>query len=292
MAFCTNCGSPVEGAFCAKCGAKMGAPNAPGTPPPQAPPAAPPVVMAPAPAQAPKKGRFVFWALGGCLGLIAIAAILFFLAGSYITHKLGFDSGLLEKKPELAVAKMLVSANPDLEVLSIDEDRGIIKVREKKTGKTLTVDLEDAKNGKIAFLDDQNKRVEIRTSGEGDNATVEIQSSEDTVRMGANGAGQLPSWLPAYPGAEAAGSFGFSAESGKSGSCAFKSNDSVETVAGFYEKALKNAGFEVQKNLTTTNGEEPIIQLSASDENTQRTAHVTAARAKGSTTINLVFENK
>jgi len=270
----------------------MGDPGAPGTPPPQAPPAAAPAVIPSAPTQASKKGRFIFWALGGCLGLIAIAAILFFLAGSYITHRLGFDRGLLEKKPELAVAKMLVSANPELEVLSIDEDRGVIRVREKKTGKTLTVDLEDAKNGKIAFLDDQNKRVEIQSRGEGDNATLDIQSSEGTVHLGANAAGQLPSWLPAYPGAEAAGSFGFSAENSKSGSCAFKSNDSIEAVAAFYDKALKNAGFEVQKNLTRTNGEESIILLSASDENTQRTAHVTAARAQGSTTIKLAFETK
>jgi uncharacterized membrane protein len=34
MAFCANCGSPVEGRFCAKCGTAMGATPGPGTPAP------------------------------------------------------------------------------------------------------------------------------------------------------------------------------------------------------------------------------------------------------------------
>jgi hypothetical protein len=292
MAFCTSCGSTVDGAFCIKCGARVSAAGAPAIPPPPAQPTSSPVVTPAAPAQAPKKGRFIFWILGGCLGLIAIAAILFFVAGSYIFHRVGFDRGLLEKKPELAVVKMMVSANPDLEILSIDEGRGIIQVREKKSGKTLTVNIEDAKNGKISFMDDQNKKVEIRTQGEGDNASVEIQSDQGSMRMGSKAAVLLPNWLPSYPGAIAAGGMALNEEDGNSGSCSLKTNDSVQAVAKFYENALKNAGFEVQSNAMQASGQGSMITLSASDINTQRKADVTMVHSEEGTVITLTFGNK
>jgi hypothetical protein len=241
-----------------------------------------------APAQAPKKGRFIFWILGGCLGLIAISAILFFAAGTYIFHKIGFDRGLLEKKPELAVVKMMVSANPDLEILSIDEGRGIIQVREKKSGKTLTVNMEDARHGKISFIDDQNKKVDIRTQGEGDDASVEIQSDKGSMRMGSKAAVPLPNWLPSYPGAIAAGGMAFNEADGKSGSCSLKTNDSVQAVSKFYENALKSAGFEVQTNAAQGS----MIILSASDNSTPRKADVTLVHGEEGTLITLSFRDK
>lgn len=288
MVFCTSCGSPVEGAFCTKCGAKVDAQGAPGAPSPQAPPpAASPVVI---PAQAPKKGRFIFWALGGCAVLIVIAVIIVFSTCHFFAHKAGLDLGLMQKNPGLAVAKMVAAANPDIEVVSVDEGRGIIRVRDKKTGKDLTMDLKDAQKGKISFIDDQNKKVEIETHGEGNNAALEIHSSEGTVRMGTNVAGQLPNWLPSYPGAESAGTMAFN--TGKTGACALKTKDSVEAVAAFYENALKSAGFEVQKTLTQNTGQGSMAILSASDKKTQRTANVTAAHSEEGTVINLAFETK
>jgi len=292
MAFCKQCGSPVEGSFCAKCGAKLDAPSTPGASPAQAPPAASPVTI-PSPAvPAPKKGRFIFWALGGCLVLVIIVVIVVFSTCGYFAHKVGFDSELLQKKPELAVAKMLISANPDLEFVSIDEDRGIIRVREKKTGKELTIDLENAKNGKIVFSDEKNKSLEIQTQGEGENAGVEIKSSEGTMKMGANAAGQLPNWLHSYPGAESAGAMVFNTEKGNAGSCSFKSKDSVEAIGAYYETALKGAGLEVQKTITQIPDRGSMIILSASENGTQRKANVTVSRSEESTIINLSFEGK
>jgi len=182
--------------------------------------------------------------------------------------------------------------NPDVEVLLVDEDRGIIRVREKKSGKIMTMNLKDAQKGKIVFTDDQNKNVEIQSQGEGEKASVEIRSSEGTMRMGASAAGQLPDWLPSYPGAESTGTFGFSAENGKSGSCAFKTGDSVENVASFYEGALKNAGFVVQKTTTQIPGKGSFIMLMAEGSNSQRNAHVTVANSEEGTIINLMFETK
>lgn len=292
MAFCVHCGSPVEGAFCSKCGAKADMPETSGAPATPVAPAASPIVISPPPAQAPKKGRFIFWALGGCLVLIIVAVIVIFSTGLFIARKAGLDSGLLKRNPGIAIAKMMVSGNPDIEIISVDEDRGIIRVREKKTGKTMTVDLENAQKGKIVFTDEKNQKVEIQTHGEGDNAAVEIRSNDGSLRVGGDNKGQLPEWLPAYPNAESSGAFRFNANQGESGSFSFKSKDSVETVAAFYEKALKNAGFEIQKSLNQIPGQGSMVIISASDSKTQRTANMTAARTEEGTMINLTFEAK
>lgn len=287
MAFCAQCGSPVEGAFCSKCGAKTDAPDSPGAPVPPVAPLDPPIVIPP-PAKTPKKGRFIFWALGGCLLLIIIAAIILFSTGLIVAHKVGLDSGT----PGVAIAKLLLSNNPEVEVLSVDEDSGVIRVRDRKTGKILTVDMKDAQKGKIVLTDENNQKMEIKTQGEGNNATVEIQSADGSLRIGAGDKGQLPSWLPPYPNAESSGAMGFNSNQGKSGSFSFKSKDSVATVAAFYEEALKSAGFQIEKSLSEIPGQGSIMSISASDAKTRRTANMTAARTEEGTTINLAFETR
>jgi hypothetical protein len=160
-------------------------------------------------------------------------------------------------------------------VLSVDEDHGIIRVRDKKTGKTLTMSLEDAKNGKIVFLDENNRKVEIQTQGEGDNASVEVHSPDGTMRMGAMAA-NLPDWLPSYPGAEGKGTYDLSTKDGKAGSYSFQTKDSAENVGKFYEDALKKAGFEVQRSATQVPGQGAMVILAGTDSASQRTVQVTA----------------
>ena len=69
MAFCTNCGSSMEGQFCTKCGSRTGE-------------AAAPVV----PAAAPHKSKTLIWVLAGCGGLIALALVIVALATFFIAR--------------------------------------------------------------------------------------------------------------------------------------------------------------------------------------------------------------
>jgi hypothetical protein len=80
-------------------------------------------------------------------------------------------------------------------------------------------------------------------------------------------------------------------ENAKSGACGFKTNDSAETAAAYYENALKNAGFEVQRGTMQAPGQRTMITLSATDNNTQRKANVNVIRNEEGTLINLIFED-
>jgi hypothetical protein len=287
MAFCTKCGASVEGDFCTKCGTQIGAAGAANAQTEQFGQSIPPP-----PPEAKKKGRAVFWILGGCLGLIIIAAIVFGAFTYFVARRAGLDPDLMKKNPTLAAVKMMAAVNPDIEVLSVDEDKGIIRVREKKTGKTMTMNLKDAQKGKFVFQDDKEGSLEIQAKGEGDNASVEVRSDKGTMRMGAGSKADLPDWLPAYRGAESAGVFSINGEDSDAGSCTFKTNDSVENVAAFYENALKQAGFTVQKTTTQVPGKGSFVMLAAEDSDARRNAHVTAAKSEEGTTITLTFETK
>ncbi len=297
MAFCGNCGSPVEGQFCSKCGARVAGPQpAAGgqTPPPR--PAAPPVYQPPiqaapptaAPSASKKKGPLI-WILGGCLGIIVLGAIILAVGSYFVAQKIkqaGLDPALIQKNPGLAVVKMMAASNPDIEILGVDEDRGVIKVRNKKDGKSLTINLEDAKNGKIVFLDENGERVELNTKVEGDQASLDVTTSRGSLRMGAN-VGKLPEWLPVYPGAQGSSTFDVQSKEGSAASFQLKTSDAPAKVADFYESRLKSAGFEVERT-----GEGDSITLTAHDPNSERTATAMISGGADGTTVLLSFEAK
>ena len=245
------------------------------------------------PTPPPKKRGPLFWVLMGCAGLIVIGGIVVALSMFWfmrVVKQAGFDPELMKKNPTLAVAKMVAAVNPEIEIISIDENHGIIRVRDKKTGKLMTMNLADAKNGKIVFEDDKSGKLEIQAQGEGDKASVEIKGAEGSIRMGTTG--QLPDWLPSYPGAQGAGTFGVNAKEGKGASYTFTTGDAPEKVASFYEEALKKAGFEVQRTVTPVAAQGSMIFMTAQDSNKERTANVSIAGKPDGAMVTLLFESK
>ncbi len=142
-----------------------------------------------------------------------------------------------------------------------------------------------------AFQGSESLKFEIEVQGSENRGSTEFHSVEAKPRGNA-AASQLPEWVPTYPGAEITGMFGVQAETSDSGSAAFKTHDSEENVASFYENVFGNAGFKIKKNVTRFPGHGSMIMLTAENTNTKQTVHMTAARAERITTINLVFEAK
>jgi hypothetical protein len=293
MGFCTNCGAPVDSEFCGNCGTKMSSagaapPDIPGPPPT-------PGFAAPSPSRpiniAPKKKKGPwFWVLLGCGGLIVIGAIVILAGSFFVMNKMkqaGIDPELMQKNPAMAVAKMMAAVNPDIEVLSVDDAAGVIRVRDKKTGKALTVNLADAMKGKIVFEDDKSGKVEIQAEGEGDKASLSIKGGEGSLTMGAN-TEKLPEWLPAYPGAEGTGAFAVRGKDQQSASYTFKTGDAVVDVVAFYEDAFKNEGMEVEKKAAAGAGS----IVTAKDSAGQRTSAVTINRQGDATLVTVTYESK
>ncbi|MFN0166758.1 MAG: hypothetical protein ACKV22_10035 [Bryobacteraceae bacterium] len=195
------------------------------------------------------------------------------------------------KNPAMAAAKLAAALDPNIEVVSTDESNGTITLRDKKDGKTITVNFEDLKKGKIIFEDEKGEVVQLRTQSEGGGGSLEIETPEGKARFGAGDA-KLPAWLPAYPGTSPKSSFSMRGDKKDAAMVQLTTKDSVDQVAAFYEDALKKAGFKVTRTTLGSDGKS-IINLTGSDDAKARTANVTVTPTGNSETmVNLMYEAK
>jgi hypothetical protein len=284
MAFCTKCGAQVQGPFCGSCGTPIatGAP-APGatasTPGPTLTSTPPSAAPASVPAAAGKTSPLV-WVLAGCGGLIVIAALVF----GVVLFKTRQFVHSASRNPAYAMARLAAAANPDIEVLSTDEDKGTMTVHNKKTGETLTVNMQDAQKGKFVF-EQNGKKAEINAHADGDKGSFEIKSSEGSMKFGTND--KTPDWVPVYTGVTPQGVFSAQTPQGSTGSFRFTTNDSVEQVGHFYEDALKNAGMKL--TTTSTSG---FAMVSGEDAAAKRKVVVTASPSGATTSVGVTYTAK
>jgi uncharacterized protein YneF (UPF0154 family) len=215
--------------------------------PPMAPPPAQPVPGAPV----PKKGTSpLIWILAGCGGLIVIAILVLLVGGYFVAHKVKGYADMAKKNPAMAAAKLMVSVNPDLEIVSEDDDKGTITVRDKKTGEEITMNAEDIKQGRLKFKNKKGEEVTFEGSGESGKEGFKIKTDKGTMAFG-NAQGEAPpSWVPAYPSAKAIASTRESTDEGFTGTYSFQTSDSGGAVLAFFEKELKKAGFSVERTST------------------------------------------
>jgi|SoiMethySBSTD1v2_1073268.scaffolds.fasta_scaffold129172_2 hypothetical protein len=275
MAFCTNCGANVTGAFCNQCGtpARAGA-GQPAAPPPPVGAAVPPGLPGAAPAK--RKTSPIVWVLVIILGIFVLGFVGVVGTGLFVYSKVkqaGVDPELFRTNPGLAVSRLIAAVNPDVEVVRTDEGAGTITMRDKKSGKEVTMTFDQAKSGRVTFsAEDDN----------GKTATVEIG--------GANA--KLPSWVPVYPGAtiqanvtaRGDGSNG----AGEGGNFSFTTRDPASKVISFYQDKAKEMGFKAKLNAAAGDGGTFI----AADEDARRTLSVIAGGGTGETTVNVTYGSK
>jgi hypothetical protein len=258
MAFCTTCGATVQGAFCQQCGARVStASGQSATSQPGGPSAAPLNPTAPV----KRKTSPLVWILVGILGIFLLCVIGVIAAGVFVA-----------KNPGMVMSKIITAGNPNVEVLSTDLGSRTLRIRDRRTGKEVTVSFDDVKNGRFKF------------SATGDDGQVA------SVEMG-EGIGKLPSWVPTYPGARAQGNFTAKGESadgiGEGGLVSFHSADAPSKVISFYEEKCKDMGMSVELTQVTSDGGMVVAK-----DDSGRALHVMVGSDSGETTIAITFGRK
>lgn len=266
------------------------------------------------PATPPKSGgggKVFLWILGGCLGIVVIGIVIVVGVVYYGVHKAkeaGFDPDLMKKNPVLALAKISVTTNPDLETVSSDDSTGTIVVRNKKTGKTSTMRVDpdkkimvvtdedgktttmklDPANNRLVVTDDKGKTATITADTKGGN--VEITGDGGNLKIG-GGADKAPDWVPVYPGVTPTANYSASNETVQTGSYSFVTSDGVDKVMSFYGDALKTAGLKVSNNTINSNGKLSGI-VSGSTDGDQRSVMVTCSSETDGTHVGVVYNAK
>jgi len=180
--------------------------------------------------------------VGVLIGLVAVVAGV----GGYMVYKqAGGKAGVI--KSAFAIA------NPDYDILDVDEREKTITVRHKKTGKTATIPISSLKDGRI------------------DPAELGMTEKE------AQGTGGAPEWVK-YPDAKqmtAAQILGIT-------TLVYETDDPVEKVMEYYKTEIGNKGIHA------TNSGSVAIVVDDANGSLQISAHNQGRK----TMISIVFRKK
>jgi hypothetical protein len=242
--------------------------------------------------QPPKKGMGpLAWIGIGC-GVIVILGCVAMAVFFYIVKTKVVDP--FQKNPGLAAAKLIVQANPDLDLVSENDDAQTFTVRNKKTNETITVGLDDIKNGRLKFSSSGQGAASVDLSQQG--VTVKAQDAkgqQSTFVAGAGAPKDMPAWLPTYPGASVQGGFSSKSAEGTSQSFALTSSDPVDKVLAFYQDQLKNNGLTVQQPTTVAvGGQTTTGAVKADSPDQKRHVQIVATAANGKTQASISYEEK
>jgi len=201
-----------------------------------------PAAPQPLPVAQQRKTSPIVWILVIVVGLFVLAGIGTLAGGYFLVHKArqaGLDTDLLQRNPGLAVSKMIAAFAPNVEVLNTDDAAGTITVRDKRTGKVVTMSFDDARKGKFHFEAEgpDHERASIDVGGSGS---------------------KVPSDVPVYPGAKVEGNFsvnGNGAEGqGSAAQYQFSTPDAPSKVLAYYYEKLEGSGMKMALNNTTSDG--------------------------------------
>jgi hypothetical protein len=253
MAFCTQCGADVKGAFCNVCGTRAA----------QAPAAGAAAAPAPVSAAAPvKRGTSpIVWVLVIVLGLFGLGAVAIVGLGAYFAHRVQQDG------VDGTIARVIAAANPDVEVLRTNKGDGTVTLRERSTGKEFSIGIDAARSGKFT----------LRAVEDGKSASLEF-----------GGDAKAPSWVPQYPGSRPQAVFSAKGESdretGEAGSFFFKTPDSTSKVVEFYEQKARELDLPIRVS--------GIGTIMAGNDDRGRFLKIVAVSVSDETTVNVTYGHK
>jgi len=231
-------------------------------------------------------------------GLIVLGIVATVAGGLFLAHKAkqaGLDPGLLQRNPAIAITKMIAAVNKDVEVVSVDEGKGLITALDKKTGEKTTLNFEDIQQGRIKLKTGNNETLTVQAPTSPDarsGGMMEVKTPEGgTAKFGAGADVKIPDWIPAYPASTPQGTSSLQGSQGQSGSYQFTTKDAPNDVLSFYDQKLKHAGFKIASQSGAAVGVAGGV-LSAEQSEQKRTAIVTASPGDGGTAVNVLFQVK
>jgi hypothetical protein len=244
--------------------------------------------------QAPqKKGLHpLAWVGIGCGVMIVVVVAALVVGGYFVAQKAKSFAQDLEDNPGLTAARFIVKASPELEEVSVDEAAGTMTIRNTKTGELITVNFEDIEAGRFSWsTGDEEVTVDVSDAESG---TVKVESSDGEgfkLTTGAAVSGDLPAWVPVYPGTEPTGRGSMQTSETASGNYSSTSDATVAEVSEFFRAQLKTAGFEVSFTTFSGDGNEGAM-VNGSHEAEGKTVVVVVNRSDDSTGINVTYSEK
>lgn len=236
-----------------------------------------------------KKTNVWAWVAIGCIGIVVLGGVLVGGLVWYGARKAAQKVQAMSEDPT-AVVEMIAAMNPDIEVVDRDAGNGKVTVRNKQTGETVTVDLDDIRQGKISFSSDDGD--EATMSLDQETGKLQIQGEGDeggTLSFG--GDTRLPSWIPTYPGATSEGVYSAETAEASSGTFSMTTTDGVDQVFSYLKGQLEGGGYTVTENrFSGPQGDGGMLNGESGDGN--RSLTYTLSASDGKTQVGGMYNQK
>ena len=213
----------------------------------------------------------------GCASLLVLLGLIASLAIWWGARKLRGMAAGAERNPAAFAARLMTAGNPELEVVSQDNDRKTVTIRNRNTGESLTVNAAELEKGNLAFRNEKGEQVAIEGNSADGKRGLKVTSRVGTMTIG-DGAGALPTsdWVPSYPGAKPVGTVAKKGADGES---------------GMYRPSSRGPGFKVER--AGAEGQEGAAgSLNAQHVAEARSVSISAVGADGGTQVTVVYDSK
>ena len=198
----------------------------------------------------------------------------------------------LEDNPARTIAETAIRLNPELELLSTDDDAGTITFRSSETGEEATLNFEDIAEGRFTMTTREGEFSVDAAAAAGDavgavgsaGGGVTFSGPDGQVRLGANiSLDELPDWVSVYPGSsDAQVPYMTSTDEGASGMLSGTTADSVQQVVDHYRDVFEDNRFTVENESTTQSGTTELASITGTSED--GTVNAAATRQAGEDT--------
>jgi len=260
----------------------------------------------PVPGSAPAKKRMSPWAwlAIGCGGLVLICFLVFMALGVFVFKKgkemveeATGSSSLSEyveemkTNPAKTAAETMIRMNPELELVSTDDEAGTITFTNKKTGEESTLNFEDIAEGRFTMTTGEGEfSVDASSSGQGG---VTIKGPEGETRFGASAdLADIPTWVPVYPGAtDLQGTMHSTSADGVMGAFTSKSSDDAQQVVDHFKQLFDDRGYKIgaESMTKTSDGAFGAITGELADG---RSINVVVIESAGESTVTINYNQK
>ena len=255
---------------------------------------APPPIPGTAPA---KKGLSPWaWIAIGCGGLVVVGFIVIMALTMFVFNKgkelvteaTGSESFQelvegLQDNPLKTAAEIAVNANPELDLITTDDEAGTMTFRNNKTGEEATLNFADIAEGRLSVSTSEGEySLDASDSGEGG---VTLKGPEGETRLGTSAnLGDVPDWVPVYPGAsETQSAFHTTTGDSMMGALSSKTGDNAQQVVDHYTELFEEQGYTIgtQSMTKTSDGALGIVSAELPDG---RSLNVMATQDKNAET--------
>lgn len=202
------------------------------------------------------------WIIVAFVGVIMLAGVAVVATGVFVAKQVASN-------PSAAIAKMAELANPNIQVLGMDEATGKVTIKDKESGKTVTISLDELQQGKIDFTTDEGK-----------------------VSIGPGAEGKTPAWVPLYPGAKQTTIMSSQTDDADAGTLMLEAKEEFGKVKSWYEEQIKAGGYTNQATTSTDGSEGPGAVLIASKNDEKQSLQVMLNTEAEFTRVTITYGSK